>query len=151
MIPLVSEVNKSNKEYSALLRKIRQFVLVSLFGKKSIGKYGLIGITGVTLDAAAFSTFVHLSVNPILATVISTSLGIGNNYVLNSRYNFKGNFSFTTGARFTTVGVVGLAVSAILLNMALSTGIEPIQGKLLTIPLVVFGQFTANKFWTFNQ
>lgn len=132
------------------MKKVWQLVLGSLFGNRSIGRYGLIGVTGVTLDAVAFSSLVYLSVNPIIATIISTSIGIGNNYVLNSRYNFKEIFSFTTGVRFATVGVVGLTVSAILLHMALSAGIEPIQGKLLTIPLVVFGQFTANKFWTFN-
>ena len=132
------------------LRKVKQLVLESLFGKKSIGRYGLIGVTGVTLDAVAFSILVHLSINPIFATVIGTSIGIGNNYVLNSRYNFQESFSFTAGVRFMTVGVLGLIVSAVLLHMALSAGINPFHGKLLTIPPVVFGQFIANKFWTFK-
>lgn len=104
----------------------------------------------MTLDAISYSILIVLLLHPILATVIGTILGISNNYILNSRFNFFESLSFSKGLRFLTVGVIGLIVSVGLLHFTLKAGMNPIQGKLITIPFVVSGQFIANKYWTFK-
>ncbi len=144
---LKSDLKRKDKEF---LLKDKKSFLTSFFGRESLGKYSLIGVSGVTLDAISYSILIVLSFHPILATVIGTLLGISNNYILNSHFNFFKSLSISTGLRFLTVGVIGLIVSAGLLHFTLKLGMNPIQGKLLTIPFVVSGQFIANKFWTFK-
>jgi putative flippase GtrA len=144
---LISDLKRKGKK--SLFKDTKSF-LTSFFGRESLGKYSLIGISGVTLDAISYSILIVLSLHPILATVIGTILGISNNYILNSHFNFFESLSFSKGLRFLTVGVIGLIVSVGLLHFTLIAGMNPIQGKLLTIPFVVSGQFIANKYWTFK-
>ncbi len=121
-----------------------------LFGESSIGRYGLIGLSGVSIDTSVFYLLTHNGVEPLRATVLGTALGITNNYILNSRLNFKKDLRVATGFRFAAVGLTGVFASAILLKIALGLGLTPMLGKLCTIPLVVLGQFIGNKYWTFR-
>lgn len=129
------------------LNRIWSFVA----GTGSIGRYGLIGITGVGLDFLAYYLLVRVGVFPVIATIFSTLIGITNNYIWNSLLNFKTGLSSVRGAKFVTVGLIGLVFSALLLQMFLWSGLDPITAKWLSIPLVVAGQFLANKFWTFDH
>ena len=126
-------------------------LLTSLFSNKSIGRYGLIGITGVILDFSIFALLISFKVNPLVATVIGTLTGILNNYVLTSRFNFKVGLETLIGIRFVGVGISGLLVSSMLFQKLMEMGIEPFYGKLMAIPIVVLMQFLVNKFWTFAK
>lgn len=88
---------------------------------------------------------------PVLATTISTLAGITNNYTWNSLLNFRLKLSGKRGAKFLTVGLVGLATSAGLLQLLIVLGLDPITAKWVSIPVVVGGQFLANKLWTFRH
>ena len=88
---------------------------------------------------------------PVLATTISTLAGITNNYTWNSLLNFRLKLSGKRGAKFLTVGLIGLATSAGLLQLLITLGLDPITAKWISIPVVVGGQFLANKFWTFRH
>lgn len=119
-------------------------------GRGSIGRYGVIGVTGVAIDFLIFALLIRTGMLPVIATTISTLAGITNNYTWNSLLNFRMKISGKRGVKFLTVGVLGLATSAGLLQLFLSLGLVPITAKLLSIPVVVAGQFLANKFWTFG-
>ena len=119
-------------------------------GRGSVGRYGVIGVTGVTIDFIIFALLVGAGILPVLATTISTFAGITNNYTWNSLLNFRLKLSSKRGAKFLTVGLIGLAASAGLLQVLITVGLDPITAKWLSIPLVVGGQFLANKFWTFR-
>lgn len=129
---------------------IRRWPL-KLLGRASIGRYGLIGLSGVVIDFSFFWILSLLGVNPILASVIGTSAGIGNNYLLNSSLNFRVKVGVRRGSRYLAVGLVGLLLSAGLLKMLLIAGAAPITAKVITIPFVVGGQFLANRYWTFKE
>jgi len=130
-------------------QKLWKWFLNTLFSNKSIGRYGLIGITGVTLDFAIFVLLISLKVIPLVATIIGTLAGILNNYFLNAKYNFKVGLNTLIGIRFVGVGLTGLLISSALFKQLTDTGIEPLFGKLVVIPFVVIVQFLVNKYWTF--
>ena len=119
-------------------------------GRGSVGRYGVIGVTGVTIDFILFAVLVRAGILPVVATTISTLAGITNNYTWNSLLNFRLKLSSKRGAKFLTVGLIGLAASAGLLQLLITVGLDPITAKWLSIPVVVGGQFLANKFWTFR-
>ena len=119
-------------------------------GRGSVGRYGVIGVTGVAIDFLIFALLIGLGMLPVIATTISTLAGITNNYTWNSLLNFRLKLSSKRGAKFLTVGLIGLAASAGLLQLLITLGLDPITAKWLSIPVVVGGQFLANKFWTFR-
>lgn len=140
-------------------RKVHQIVAVFdpiskawkfISGRGSVGRYGLIGFTGVAIDLIIFAFLTRAGMFPVLATAISTLGGIINNYTWNSLLNFRVALSGKRGAKFLTVGFVGLASSAGLLQLFIVAGLDDFDAKSLTIPIVAGGQFLANKFWTFN-
>ena len=120
-------------------------------GRGSVGRYGVIGVTGVAIDFVLFALLIRAGLFPVLATTISTLAGITNNYTWNSLLNFRLKLSGKRGAKFLTVGLIGLATSAGLLQLLITLGLDPITAKWLSIPVVVGGQFLANKYWTFRN
>lgn len=119
------------------------------FGRASVGRYALIGVCGVTLDMVLFALLVDVSLLPVVATVVSTSAGIANNYVLNARYNFGTTVDLVSGRRFVTVGLLGLVVAAVSLQVLVVLGLGALSAKLVSLPVVLAGQFLANKNWSF--
>jgi putative flippase GtrA len=124
--------------------------LRGLAGPGSIGRYGLIGISGVTLDFVLFVVLTRLGVGPLPATVMSTLAGIGNNYVLNARLNFGTGVALSSGWRFLAVGLVGLLVAAWSLDLLLRAGLAELTAKLISVPCVVAAQYVANRYWSFR-
>ena len=122
-----------------------------LFGRGSVGRYGVIGVSGATLYFAIFSLLIAAGLIPLISAVISTLVGITNNYTWNSLLNFRIPLSSRRGAKFIIVGLTGLASSAALLQGLIVAGLEPLAAKMLSIPVIALGQFIANKLWTFRS
>lgn len=131
---------------SALLRLVDTAV-----GPASVGRYALIGISGVALDMLLFFVLVRLDVDPLLATTISTLAGIVNNYILNATFNFKTGLGGGSAVRFLLVGLLGLVVAAASLQLLIDyAGFAPLTAKLVSLPCVLAAQFLANKYWSFK-
>lgn len=130
---------------------VRVAKLRGLFGPASVGRYGLIGLSGVTLDTVLYVLLTQAGMAPIAATVLSTTAGILNNYVLNAKLNFKTSLSLVQGRRFLTVGLVGLAIAALSLQALISLGVDDLLAKLISVPVVVVSQFVVNKRWSFGE
>jgi putative flippase GtrA len=134
------------------LAKVNPQSLINfLIGEGSIGRYGLIGLTGVALDLLCYSLLVRMGVLPITANLFSTFLGITNNFIWNSKLNFKTGLTCVRGIKFVTVGLLGLAFSTVLLSFFLYAGLQPFAAKWLAIPFVVSAQFITNRIWTFRK
>ena len=129
---------------SVLLRLVERGI-----GPSSVGRYALIGISGVTLDTVLFIVLTRAGVVPLLATTISTLAGIGNNYLLNAKFNFGTGVQRGSAVRFFTVGLLGLVIAAVSLQLLIELGVSPVPAKLISLPLVIVGQFVANKRWSF--
>ena len=125
-----------------LWRRHRSFVL-----------YQLIGASGALLDLLLFLALYNAAgVHEQVATAISTSVGIANNFLLNSYLNFrKRDGMLRRFVRFYTVGLLGLALVAVLLLVFHSwLGVDANIVKVVSMPIVAVLQFLVNKRWSFK-
>ena len=116
--------------------------------------YAAIGVTGVLVDLVTFLLlFNGLGITEFVATFLSTTLGIANNFVLNVLFNFRTRDRLLV--RFTRFYLVGAA--GILLTMGMfglfssALGVDPNLVKIVSLPVVLLFQYTLNKKWTFTQ
>ena len=115
--------------------------------------YGIIGSFSSSLDFLIYTLLVQvIGLQYIISNCISVLGGITTSFILNRNYNFK--VKDKTKLRFSiflTVGLCGLLFSNLILYICIDIMcIDKIISKLLSIFLVVFFQFLANKFVTFK-
>lgn len=113
----------------------------------------MIGASGAILDYITFIFLYNaLEMSPGIATTISISLGIINNFILNVVINFKTRTHlFKRFISFYTVGLLGILVSIVVIYlMHEALGLSVNLAKLLSIPIIVVMQYTLNKHITFG-
>ncbi|HVI68892.1 MAG TPA: GtrA family protein [Magnetospirillaceae bacterium] len=116
--------------------------------------YAAIGVSGIVIDILLFALLVYLlHINPAVATIISTSFGITNNFLWNAAYNFKKKDGlWRRFFAFYGIGIAGIVASAlIVLLLADIFAVDPLIVKLLSLPPVVIGQYFLNKRFSFGQ
>lgn len=116
-------------------------------------KYALIGITGVTLDMILYYVLnTYTDMHYQIANLISVSLGISNNFILNALLNFKVKDRLTMRfIQFYSVGLFGLLISAGLLYWFIEIlCLNEMLSKAFTIGIVTLIQFNLNKIITFK-
>jgi len=114
--------------------------------------YGLIGVSGVTLDYLLFLLLFNAAgLHEQVANALSTSAGIANNFVLNALLNFRTRDRLLLRfARFYAVGLAGLVLTFLLLQLGAALGLDPNLVKAAAIPLVVLLQYLINRRWSFG-
>jgi putative flippase GtrA len=139
------------KKYNGLLYLLAKKHVVK---RKQFILYVVIGLSGVIIDYLAYAIGVKvLGLGFLIANFISISLGIINNFALNTRFNFKVKDRLLTRfALFYGVGLLGLILSEILLVLFhYELGFGLLIAKLLTLPFVLFGQYVLNKYYSFGS
>ncbi|MGW2914693.1 GtrA family protein [Streptomyces asoensis] len=114
--------------------------------------YALVGGSGVLLDLGAFLLLYNVAgLHEQVANVLSTSLGITNNFVLNALFTFgKRDRLLLRWLRFYSVGLTGIALTFVLLAVfPRGLGIDPNLVKAGSLPLVLVFQFALNRKWSF--
>lgn len=114
----------------------------------------MIGITGATIDFFVFMFLsTYLSVNYRYANIISVSLGLTNNFLLNSLYNFKKTDKlFFRFLSFYIAGILGLGISAGLLFLLVEKlSLNILFSKSLIIIIVAIIQFNINRVLAFRN
>ena len=119
-----------------LLKQRRQFII-----------YGLIGLSGATLDFIGYLIlYKYFNVPPPIASFASVTLGITNNYILNSRFNFKvSDNHLRRFVNFYSIGLLGAILSAVIIALLQIGLVDPTIAKILTIPPIVLAQYILNK------
>lgn len=115
--------------------------------------YGIIGSFSSGLDFLVYTLLVEFIGFPyIFANCISVIVGITTSFILNRNYNFKvKDHAKRRFSVFLTVGLCGLLLSNVILYVCIEKLLlNSIISKLLSIILVVFFQFIANKYITFK-
>lgn len=116
--------------------------------------YGLIGCLSSTLDFAVFTILTKgVGCYYLLANCISVLVGITTSFFLNRTYNFKvKDKTVRRFSMFLTIGLCGLLLSNVILWIGIDRlALNSIIVKLVSIGLVVFFQFLANKYITFRK
>ncbi|MFR9165346.1 MAG: GtrA family protein [Dysgonomonas sp.] len=138
---------------------------------RQLVKYGIVGVIGLAVDWLFFFLFRDaLGINYWVAHIMSSTLAILNNFLLNSYFTFKTTDKLIKrGVSFFGIAAVGLVVSSILLPLGvrfidahfsdwvsmLSTrnydkAVQDLSKLSVTI-IIAFLQFFANKFFTFKN
>jgi len=116
--------------------------------------YGLIGITGATLDFLLYILLYKVfGVPPFAASFLSVSAGILNNFIWNIRHNFRVTGKMLSRfASFYLTGLAGAVLSSVLIIVMYNgLGINATIAKLITIVPVVLLQFWVNKRISFSD
>jgi putative flippase GtrA len=119
---------------------------------RQLVRYTLIGGSGVALDLTAFLLLHNLAgMDEQLANVLSTTLGIANNFVLNALFTFERRDRIVVRfLRFYAVGLTGIALTYLLfLVFTDALGIDANLVKAGSLPLVLALQFVLNRKWSF--
>jgi putative flippase GtrA len=115
-------------------------------------RYSLIGGSGVALDLVAFLLLHNLAgMNEQFANALSTTLGIANNFVLNTLFTFERRDRLVVRfLRFYAVGLTGIVLTNLLfLAFTDALGIDANLVKAGSLPLVLALQFVLNRKWSF--
>lgn len=118
----------------------------------SFVRYAAIGSSGVAIDYGLFLLLFNLvGLHEQIASALSTSAGIANNFTLNALLNFhpRGRV-LVRFARFYVVGLGGLALTFVLLYLFSGLlGLDPNLVKAGSLPLVLLVQYSLNRRWSF--
>ena len=114
--------------------------------------YAAIGVSGATLDFVLFEILFWAGLSMQIANFISVSAGIINNFFLNARLNFRvSDRLLRRFAAFYAVGMVGLALSAAILELGVGwLGFSARISKASSIVIVVVTQYSLNKVLAFR-
>jgi len=133
-----------------LLEKVKKLILE----KKQFILYSIIGFSGAFIDFVVFIVLIKVfSMNAIIANAISISLGITNNFILNSIFNFKVKDKLKQRfIKFYLIGLFGFFISSLIIYILKEVlGVDPIISKLCSIVIVVILQYSLNKRITFKK
>lgn len=120
---------------------------------REILSYGVIGAISAGTDAAIFWQLTTRAVlAPQLANAVGVACGITLSFWLNRAFTFQvRDRALTRFATFWAVGLGGLALSAIILELGLALGLPAMQVKLVSILFVAGVQFALNRTITFRR
>jgi putative flippase GtrA len=118
----------------------------------AFAQYVVLGGCGTALDVALFFVLVQTTpLHPVVANVLSTTAGIALSFALNARFTFKvSDRILRRFVSFGAVGLVGLAVTAVMLEVGHGAlGLDPRIVKTASLPVVAVLQFLLNRHVTF--
>ncbi len=124
-----------------------------LFLSRAFLVYAIIGVSGVVLDFVIYTLLVYAGVLPVLASAVSISIAIINNFIWNAIFNFRTSDRII--ARFIAfylIGCVGMLLSAVLIFVLHDLlGLGPIVAKVITIVPVTVLQYLLNRTIAFGD
>lgn len=114
--------------------------------------YGVIGVLSASTDAVVFWLLItRASLAPQLANVVGIGCGITMSFWLNRAFTFGvRDRPLARFAVFWVVGLTGLALSALVLEVGLRFGYPAMNVKLLSVVVVAATQFVLNRSITFR-
>lgn len=142
---------------------------------RQLVKYGMVGIVGLAIDMGVyyllvrklsvhypFSSFIsnmlggNMSVGMLdilISNIISSTLAIINNFILNSYFTFKvTDKKLKRFVSFAGIAAIGMVISSMLLTLFIGVmKMDDLISKMLAIFIVAAIQFGINKFFTFKQ
>lgn len=117
-------------------------------------KYALVGVVGLVVDMGLFYFFHEvLNWNYILSNVLSSSLAVVNNFILNSIFTFKVKdkllYRFVS---FYSIALAGMALSSgMLVVMIDGMHLNSMISKAIAVFFVAMIQYYVNKKLTFSE
>ncbi len=116
-------------------------------------RYMFIGLSGVALDMIVFFVLYNFfHIDKTVATFISISLGVTNNFLLNVFFNFRVKDRLLRRfGQFYLVGLSGIMLTAIMFFIFVDVlHIDANIVKIGSLVPVLLLQYSLNKYWSFK-
>ncbi|WP_165024085.1 GtrA family protein [Dysgonomonas sp. ZJ279] len=138
-------------------------------------KYGMVGVVGLIIDMSIYYLLVNkfavhyafsphisnllggnmsvLMLNILISNIISQTLAVINNFVLNSYFTFKvTDNKIKRFFSFVGIACIGMVVSSVLLTLFIGViGLNNMVAKVFAVLIVAMMQFVINKLFTFRE
>ena len=128
-------------------------LIVRLF-HSSFLKYALVGVVGLVVDMGLFYLFHEvLKINYILSNIMSSSMAVVNNFILNSIFTFKVKDKlFYRFISFFSIALAGMVLSSGLLAILIDGfHMNSMVSKAIAVFFVAMIQYYVNKKLTFSE
>jgi putative flippase GtrA len=131
-------------------------------GTQRFLRFLLVGLSGTLLDMGLLNLLKLLGYTTLLANTFGFSIGVVNNFTWNYAWTYADSRHkqlWLQLAQFIAVSLIGLLLSNILvlqLEAPLGALLHAPQwgylpSKLIATSVIVFWNFLANRYWTFND
>ena len=111
-----------------------------------IARYSLIGLLGAIIDYALYFVLIQFDVQYIIANIISVSIVIIVNFIMNMRLNFRhASEAYRRHLSYFLTGILALILSIfIIFVMVESYKLSYMQAKLITLALLAIIKLALN-------
>ena len=136
------------------MERFSNIIAQILKNSKNFILYCIIGCSGALLDFILYTLLIkYFSIHYLFSNVFSTTLGITNNFFLNTYFNFKvSDKLFKRFISFFSIGIFGMVISEVMLYILIENlGVDEIISKIISIFVITIIQFTLNKLITFKK
>ena len=113
-------------------------------------RFLFIGAINTAFGYGLFSLLVYISIEPVLALLVATVIGVCFNFFTTGGVVFK-NLEGGRFGRFVTVYVVYFALNAVLLEGLRSTGLSAYAAQAVALPPLVIGLYIAQRRFVFHE
>jgi putative flippase GtrA len=116
-------------------------------------KYGIVGVSNVTIDFALYAVLVSLGLWYPLAKTASLTVATANGYTLNRIWTFRaGRHRNVMLTKYVTVQASCLAGNiALLVPLVEVAGVHKITAQAIALPIIALASFIAQRVWTFGD
>jgi putative flippase GtrA len=128
-------------------------LIVKLF-RSSFVRYAFVGCLGLVVDMGLFYVFYELlHVNYVLSNIVSSSVAVVHNFLLNTWITFKVKDKlFVRFLSFYSIALVGMALSSGMLALMIDVmHLNSMVSKAIAVFVVALLQYYVNKHWTFGE
>jgi putative flippase GtrA len=122
--------------------------------RSSIVKYGLVGVLGLLVDMGLFYLFHEvMAINYIVANILSSSIAVIHNFILNSFFTFKVKDKMLLRfVSFYLIALAGMVLSSGLLALLIGgIHLNAMVSKFISVMVVALIQYFVNKKFTFGE
>jgi len=125
-------------------RGVRQFV-----------KFGVVGVSSTVIDWGIYLLLTRIfGIFYLMAKILSFSVALFNSYFWNRRWTFRSNDpkKLHEFIKFLFISIVGVVLNSSIMYISVEhLKLNDLYGLFLATIIVMFWNFTANKFYTFRE
>jgi protoporphyrinogen oxidase/putative flippase GtrA len=136
-----------------LVKRIMESLFKIYYQYRHMLLYGVIGVSAIVVDVLVFMVMFNLvGVHPVIATIISVTTAMVYAFLLNAFYNFgTKDYVKKRLISYATVSMLGLLLSAVIIEGLSRISIDPNIAKLISLPPIVIGQYLVNRRFAFKK
>ena len=118
-----------------------------------LGRFIITGLSSMTVDLAALHLLLRAGVEQFIAVAVAFLIGVVVNLLMHKFFTFRDSPHLTAAQVMRYLAVVALNLSmteAIVWWATAVMGLEPLVGKILSLPPVLVVGFTLSRLWIFR-